>query len=363
MKNLFSGFISWTGALFKRLGSLYHPRTIRERGWLWGIGLALLTAVIFLYGVGVYWTREPAPLNVRQVALDSAGGEQKKIVPGYTSTATLIAMGETLLNKPGGYLSNDQLPPSNFFGMYKMLDNTPNWEFGALTLIRDVALVLRNDFSRSQSQSVEDKDLAVAHPRFNFSNDSWLFPPSEREYAKGIEHLRGYLTRLADPADQDTQFFTRADNLNDLLAVVSKRLGSLSQRLNASVSELRENTDLAGDSEAEQATRATGLVEVETPWLEIDDIFYESRGYVWGLLNILRAAELDFDKVLKKKNAVASLRQVIRLLEQALDEPSSPVVLNGDPMGWMANYSKSMVSYVSPANAAIIDLRHLLTQG
>lgn len=354
--------------MFKRLLKLYHPRTVRERGWLWGVGLGLLTLLVLLYGVGMYWTFEPEPLNVRQLARAAAGGAggedgAAKIVPGYTTTATLIAMGETLLNKPGGYLSNDQLPPTNFFGMYQMLDNTPNWEFGVLTMIRDGALVLRNDFSRSQSQSIEDKDLAVAHPRFNFSNDSWLFPPSEREYAKGLEHLRGYLARLADPADQDTQFYTRADNLNDLLAIISKRLGSYSQRLNASVSELRENTDLAGDAEAEQATHAAGVLEVGTPWLEIDDVFYESRGYVWGVLNILHAVEVDFDKVLKKKNAVASLRQVTRLLEQALEDPSSPVVLNGDPMGWMANYSKSMVSYVSPANAAILDLRNLLSQG
>jgi hypothetical protein len=66
---------------------------------------------------------------------------------------------------------------------------------------------------------------------------------------------------------------------------------------------------------------------------------------------------------LQKKNAQASLSQVIRLLEQALVTPSSPMVLNGDPLGWVANYSKSMVSYISPANAGIIDLRNLLAKG
>jgi hypothetical protein len=66
---------------------------------------------------------------------------------------------------------------------------------------------------------------------------------------------------------------------------------------------------------------------------------------------------------LKKKNAVASLQQVIRLLEQTQLDASSPVVLNGAPLGWVANYSKSLVSYISPANAAIIDLRALLAQG
>ena len=126
---------------------------------------------------------------------------------------------------------------------------------------------------------------------------------------------------------------------------------------------LYELTDLAGDPDATQSTRKPGLVIAKTPWIEIDDVFYEARGYVWALSHILRAIEVDFDNVLQKKNAQASLSQVIRLLEQALVTPSSPMVLNGDPLGWVANYSKSMVSYISPANAAIIDLRNLLAKG
>jgi hypothetical protein len=91
--------------------------------------------------------------------------------------------------------------------------------------------------------------------------------------------------------------------------------------------------------------------------MQIDDAFYEACGYVWALLHILRAVEIDFRGVLADENAVASLQEVIRLLEQTQVAPSSPVVLNGDPLGWVANYSKAMVSYISPAHAAIIDLR------
>jgi hypothetical protein len=126
---------------------------------------------------------------------------------------------------------------------------------------------------------------------------------------------------------------------------------------------LRFNTDLAGDTAAQGATKTPKFFVAKTDWLYVDDVFFESRGYVWGLLHILYAVEIDFNAVLKKKNAISSLQQVIRLLEQSLESPSSPMVLNGDPMGWMANYSKTMVSYISPANAAIIDLRNLLRDG
>lgn len=348
---------------FQKFIKLYSPKTLKERGWIWASGLALFTAALGLYILGILWSQEPDNLSPYQLALDSAAGDKNKIVPGYTTTVTLIRVSETLLDKPGGYLSNDKMPPVSFFGLFNMLDNIPNWEFGVVTMVRDTSRVLRNDFSRSQSQSLENEDLAQAEPKFNFANDSWLFPPTESEYKKGQELLQKYLNKLSSQSDTNTQFFTRADNLNELLAVIEKRLGNLSQRLNASVEELRVNTDLAGDTAAEQSTKAPGLVIAKTPWLEIDDVFYEARGYVWALLQILRAVETDFNKVLQKKNAVASLQQVIRLLEQAQVAPSSPIVLNGDPMGWVANYSKAMVSYISPANSAIIDLRNLLTTG
>ena len=65
---------------------------------------------------------------------------------------------DVLLNKRGGYLSNDILPPWVF------LDNVPNWEFGVLTQVRDLSRAMRNDFSRSQTQSTEDPDLMEAEP-------------------------------------------------------------------------------------------------------------------------------------------------------------------------------------------------------
>ena len=65
-----------------------------------------------------------------------------------------------------------------------------------------------------------------------------------------MEYLESYLTRLADANQPNAQFYARADNLGAWLGLVEKRLGSLSQRLSASVGQERLNTDLAGDSAA-----------------------------------------------------------------------------------------------------------------
>jgi hypothetical protein len=151
--------------------------------------------------------------------------------------------------------------------------------------------------------------------------------------------------------------------LNQWLLDVETRLGSLSQRLSASVGKRRLNTDLAGDIAARQSTANAYDQEVKTPWDEIDDVFYEARGASWALLHILQAVEVDFRSVLEKKNALVSLRQIIRELEGAQEAVWAPMILNGSGFGLFANHSLVMASYISRANAGISDLRDLLTQG
>jgi len=229
--------------------------------------------------------------------------------------------------------------------------------------VRDMSKAFREVFSRSQSQSTEDRDLVIAEPRFNFDSESWLLPSSESVYREAIEKLNSYHSRLVDPAQSGAQFYARTDNLEFWLGSVEKRLGSLSQRLSASVGKSRLNTDLAGEADAAQSTPVSKEVNVKTPWLEIDDVFYESRGATWALIHFLKAVEHDFSDVLEKKNATVSLQQIIRELEATQVTVFSPMVLNGSGFGMLANHSLVMASYISRAHAAIIDLRELLTQG
>ncbi|NOQ81070.1 MAG: DUF2333 family protein [Methylophaga sp.] len=319
--------------------------------------LVILCIIALFLFVMLWWDRTPSGFNPVVHAQEIATKQQQANVTGYTSTVTLIEIGNALLNKSGGYLSNDVMPPSIW------MDNIPNWEFGVLVQIRDYSRALRNDISRSQSQSLEDTDLAIAEPQFNFNSESWLFPPTEREYRNGISALEAYLNRLSNTEQDNAQFYARADNLAAWLAIVEKRLGSLSQRLSASVGQVRINTDLAGDSAANQSTPAPAELITKTPWTEIDDVFYETRGSAWALIHLLKAAEHDFADILQKKNALISLRQIIRELEASQETIWSPVILNGSGFGLVANHSLVMASYISRANAAIIDLRSLLEQG
>lgn len=337
-------------------------QTLRARGATLGMAGRVAALLVGVYLIGClalawWWDYEPDTFAVQEFAAAHAEDRGRTRVIGYTTTVTLIHMADTLLEKRGGYVSNDLFPP----GVW--MDNVPNWEFGVLTQIRDAARAFRIDFSRSQSQSTEDPDLSVAEGKFFFDNSSWAFPQSESEYRDGIRLFEDYLDRLADPNEPNAQFYARADNLRAWLEGVETRLGSLSQRLSASVGKRQLNVDLAGDPGAAQATRAPAEETVRTPWMDIDDVFFEARGQTWALLHFLKAMEHDFGDVLDKKNARVSLQQIIRELESTQDTIWSPVILNGDGLGLLANHSLVMASYISRANAAISDLRQLLAQG
>ena len=303
------------------------------RSWRYVL-LALVLLFLVDVVLGWYWSREPdqPPQSL----------PTESTVAGEATTAALIAVASTLLEKPGGYLSNDMLPHRLW------LDNMPNWEFGVLVQVRDMSRVLRRDLSRSQSQSQEDPDLMKAEPQFNFDNASWAVPATESEYRRGIRNLESYLARLRNG---QACFFARADNLNYWLNEVQNRLGSLSLQLSQSVG----RDELMEDESAD--------AQVKTPWMKVDDRFYEARGACWALMHLMQAAEQDFADVLNKKNALVSYRQVIRELEATQETVWSPMIMNGSGFGMLPNHSLVMANYISRANAAIIDLRQLLAQG
>jgi hypothetical protein len=313
---------------------------------LWAVGIFLL----LMFVIGFWASREPDIFWVQRSA------EQESAIVGYSTVDTLIRVAETLQGKNGGYLTNDKLPP------FLLLDNIPSWELGVVTQMRDLGRVMRDDYTRSQSQSKEDPDVAEGAPKFFYDNDSWVFPTTESEYQHGINAFIRYRDRLAS-GDQDTQFYARADNLREWLSQVEKRLGSLTRRLGNSVAKTRINDDLAGDAAAEASGAQPDTFNVRTSWWKTDNIFFEARGTAWALVHFFRAAEFDFALVLQDKNAEASVRQIIRELEASLDPLRSPMIMNGGGYGLTANHSLVMANYLARANAAVINLRELLDQG
>ncbi len=153
-----------------------NPQTFKEKGPLWTIGTSLALIAALLFGIAEYWGDEEPPFDVLEESMKDAGVENPKDLPlGYAYASALIHIADTLLHKPGGFLSNDMFPPG------VLEDNMPQWEYGALTALRDGTSALRNHIARAQTQSKEDPDLAKAEPMFYFDHKSWQLPSSESE--------------------------------------------------------------------------------------------------------------------------------------------------------------------------------------
>ena len=325
-------------------GPSFNPQRILEKGLPWTVGTVLLLISALIFGLVEYWSVEPDRFDVQKVAMEAAGVKTPKELPiGFAYATAVIEIADTILHKPGGFLANDMFPPG------VLMDNMPGWEYGALTALRDGTSALRNHIARAQSQSKEDADLAKAEPMFYFDHRSWQLPSSESEYAKGVEAMEHYRERLPH---KDAQFYSRADNLRQYLEILEKRLGSLSNRLSAS----------AGDSRQISVDQGQP-VQTRTSWWNIDDIFFEARGYCWVTIHLLRAVEFDFRDILGNKTALVSLQSIIHELEDGQAPFLSPVILNGGGFGLFANYSLTLANYIARANAATIDLRNLLQQG
>lgn len=333
-----------------------HSRWYSTLSWKW-LAIGTLSLIVLIWVLGWFLSKEPDTFSVREAVTESATELSLEPVKGFATSTAVVEVISTLLNKRGGYMSNDILPPTS------LLDNIPAWEFGAIQMTRDMLLAMRNDFSRSQSQSVENPNLLKAQPAMNIDHRSWFAPTAENEYQLVMREVQQYRLALADPGDHSAQFYARSDNLRRYIQEVEKRLGSLSRRLSASVARVETDISLAGDAAAQQSTASPRLISAQTSWWQIDDVFYEARGASWALLHYLKAVELDFAEVLNNKNALISLQQIIKELESSQQSIWSPMVLNGSGFGLLANHSLVMANYLSRANAALIDLRNLLAEG
>ena len=140
-------------------------------------------------------------------------------------------------------------------------------------------------------------------------------------------------------------------------------LGNLSTRLSASTSGA-ENIPGMSIVEPESNIRNARVAALpETPWLLIDDVWYEARGASWALLHILKAVKYDFHDILLDKRAMNTVDIMIKSLENAMSPILSPMILNGSGYGLFANYSLTMATYIARCNASALDLRDIMNRG
>jgi hypothetical protein len=290
--------------IFKKNNSTKKAEKIPGRPlWVKTTGWVVAAVFLFLTMIGWYWSRTPDVFWVNQKT------DGDKTVIGYAATDTLVRVAETLLEKPGGYLSNDVMLPGVFLDNIPPIGNSVScsksaiWRAsfemttaGASRNPRKMSMLLsgnRSSFSTTIRGFFRVRNLNIGMRLPDSPNTVTDWPVSVNRKRNSMRELTTFVS--GSP---------RSRNGWAWLAQVEKRLGSLSRRLGDSVAASVINTDLAGDSAAEANTSLGDSVDVRTSWFEIDDIFYEARGTAWALIHFFRAAEFDFAQVLADKNEI-----------------------------------------------------------
>ncbi|WP_136064252.1 DUF2333 family protein [Modicisalibacter radicis] len=294
-----------------------------EYGWIWKPLLALLVVYLLVCLVlGIWWSQRPEPFDIGQATTRQLGAPADADLPrGARLTASMLTVVETLLDKPGGWLRNDMLLP----GVW--LDNMPSWEYGVLTQVRTLGKALP-----AMSPAGTDA-LESASTLLQSDSEDWLYPAAEKRYSQAQGALASYLAGIAR---DDQGFAADGEGLARWLDAVSRRFSGLTQQLLASVDDPEALRELGVDDAA---------LPDATPWFRIDNVFFEARGDAWGLLQLLKAARLDYADVLGKANGGATLERLIAELELAQRRIWSPVILNGSGFGIFANHSLVLANH------------------
>ncbi|HSH47009.1 MAG TPA: DUF2333 family protein [Halomonas sp.] len=293
-----------------------------QYGWIWK-PLAALIAIYLLVVIvlGIWWSRTPEPLVVEEAAVVHRG--TGVAARGAVTTSGLMAVIDTLLNKPGGYLRNDLAPP----GVW--LDNMPAWEFGVLQQTRQLALAMPGMAAGDMSEVEKASDALLG------DSGDWFFPSTEHRLNQAGEALGSYMQRLEAPGAEGLA--AGGQGLSPWLYSVADSLDGLSYRLSASVGNPEALADLDVDVE-----RVPG----KTPWYRVDNVFFEARGHSWALLSLLKAVRHDQADVLATHELTGHWDALIAELQASQRRLRSPVVLNGSGFGIFANHSLVMANHL-----------------
>lgn len=309
-----------------------------EYGWIWKPLLVLLVIyLVVCLGLGIWWSRTPAGFDVEQAVAEQRGAASGSPASrGAVTTAGLMTLVETLLEKPGGYLRNDVAPP----GLW--LDNMPAWELGVLDQARRLARSL------SAMEQSSAPVLEGVQERLMGDSRDWLYPSTEKRLEQALDGLDGYLAALGEGGEAG--FGDQGEGLAAWLEAVTGSLDELGLRLSASIGSRDELRDLDIDAEA---------LPTRTPWYRVDDVFFEARGQAWALMHLLEAVQRDQADVLASAGVTERWEQLVAELQRSQRRLWSPLVLNGSGFGIFANHSLVLANHMVRAR----DLARQVTEG
>lgn len=288
-----------------RMRRLWH--NISDRPGAGGVvkrgAIALAIVLLLYYPIGM--------LMVNIVDDDpnfAPTGENAAKPNGSEAVAMMAALIDREVNDHS-WVANDP-----FFQPGVMLDNMPNFQTGVMSALARFSFEMTDQVGRSRGSSEADPDLQKAAGLLQYPGDVWLWNPSvslaprassESQYRAARKALLRYNARLANG---NATFERRADNLMATIERIASDLGSQSAVLDDEV-----------------RLHSSGFIDMNA-----DNVFYNTKGKLYGYYMILKSLGEDFAPVIKEKNLTTNWERMLETFHEAA-ELSPLVVINGRP--------------------------------
>ncbi|QEM81480.2 DUF2333 family protein [Halomonas binhaiensis] len=301
-----------------------------QYGWIWKplAGLAILVIVV-VAGLTIWWSLAPSRFDVNAATLErreAASADAK----GAMAVATLAEVVDTLLDKPGGYLRDDILPPG------LLMDNMSSWEAGVLSQARLLGAAL----PKLDAQAGES--VAQVNELLQGDDSQWFGTSTGKRLADASTQLDTYLAQFST---QGGSVFDSA-GLKPWLESVRDELQRITLRLSASVEDI--------DSLKEMGISVADVPQdADVPWYHVDNDFHQARGEAWALILLLEAVYRDEQGVIAAAGLDNNWQRLLAELERTQRQLWSPVVLRGSGFGIFANYPLTMAHQLSRAGITL----------
>ncbi|MDP2124083.1 MAG: DUF2333 family protein [Parvibaculum sp.] len=294
--------------------------------------IALVVFILLYYPIGMIWvhTVDDDPDFVPDAADFVPGGSE--------AVAVAAALIDREVNRHS-WVANDP-----FFMPGTMLDNMPNYQQGIMSALARFGFELTDQLGRSRGSSEADADLQRAAGRLQYPGNVWIWNPtvslmpqasSESQYREARMRLLNYNNRLARG---DANFDKRADNLLATIDRFAADLGSSSAMIDRHIAE-----------------NAGGWIDTGA-----DDVFYTTKGKLYGYYMILNALGKDFAPIIKERNLQKSWDEMIATLRKAsLLDPL--VIMNGSPDAqFQPNHLATQGFYLLRARTQLREISNIL---
>jgi hypothetical protein len=302
-------------------------------GIVWRAAVALIVVIVLYYPIGM--------LIVNRVDDDpdfTASGENAAPKGGSAAVAVMAALIDREVNT-NSWTANDP-----FFQPGSMLDNMPNFQTGIMSALARFSFEMTDQVGRTRGSSEADPDLQKAAGLLQYPADVWIWNPtvslaprasSESQYRQARRALLRYNARLARG---QANFETRADNLMATLDRMASDLGSQSAVLD---DEVREHSSDFIDTNA-------------------DDVFYATKGKLYGYYLLLKALSDDFSDVIKEKGLQKNWAQMLDTFREGATL-SPLVVVNARPDAlFMPSHLAAQGFYLLRARTQLREVTNIL---